>query len=101
MSSWTFLTSHAQVLLRITEDPHSTTREMAAQLGITERAVQRIVADLEDAGYISKRKEGRRNHYEVHLDQPMRHPAQRDLSVGELLAVLRNTEASEVPASVK
>jgi DNA-binding MarR family transcriptional regulator len=88
MSQWTFLTNHAQVLLSISRNHNATAREIAAQVGITERAVQRILRDLHDAGYISHTRDGRTNRYEIHADIPMRHPAQQGHSVRELLELL-------------
>lgn len=89
MSEWTFLTNHAQVLLCLARDGgRMTTREIAAVVGITERAVQRIVDDLEDAGYVSRFRVGRQNRYEIHPDLPMRHPLQRGLTIKDLLELL-------------
>ncbi len=70
---WTFLSNHAHVLICIAQEPGVRLREVAARVGITERAVQHIVADLEEGGYLSRAK-GRRNHYELHADRPFRHP---------------------------
>ncbi len=80
-SDWTFLSNHAHVLLCIAQEPGILLREVADRVGITQRAVQRIVADLEDAGYLSRVREGRRNRYELHADRPFRHPvvAHRDV----------------------
>ena len=85
---WTFLTNHAHVLLLISRDPDIRVRELAEQVGITERAAHRIVADLVDAGYLSRARVGRRNHYVVHPERPLRHPIERAHQVGELLEVL-------------
>lgn len=85
---WTFLTNHAHVLLCVTNNPDILLREIAAQVGITERAAQRIVAELEAEGYLSHVKVGRRNHYEVHTELPMRHPLEDHLAVGALLGAL-------------
>jgi DNA-binding IclR family transcriptional regulator len=83
-----FLTNHAQVLLAIARNSRSTAKEIAAQVGISERAVQRILDDLEEAGCLSRFRDGRRNRYEIHLDCPLRHPAQRGHTVRDLLAIL-------------
>ena len=85
---WTFLTNHAHVLLCIAEEPDILMREVAVRVGITERATQRIVAELEHAGYVSHRRVGRRNHYEVDLRRPMRHPLEASREVGTLLRAL-------------
>lgn len=89
-SSWTFLSNHSHVLLCIAEDPDVRLRDVAARVGITERAVQRIVAELEEEGYLSHEKIGRRNRYEVHPDLPLRHPLEDHLAIGALLRVLTN-----------
>ena len=89
MAQWTFLTNHAQVLLCIARNDRLTAREIAAAVGITERAVQRILDDLEDAGYLSRFRDGRNNRYEIHPERPMRHPAQGGHAVQDLLTLLR------------
>ncbi|HMS61198.1 MAG TPA: winged helix-turn-helix domain-containing protein [Solirubrobacteraceae bacterium] len=88
MSTWTFLTNHAHVLLCIARDPGIRLREVATEVGITERAAQRIVAELVEAGYISREREGRRNRYEVHDALPLRHPLEQSHEIGELLGLL-------------
>ncbi len=85
---WTFLTNHAHVLLCIARDPGIRLRDVATRVGITERAAQRIVADLTAAGYLSATREGRRNRYQVHPTLPLRHPLERDHQIGAILAVL-------------
>lgn len=87
--SWTFLTNHSHVLICITEDPSVRARDIAANVGITERAVQRIVAELCDAGYVTKVRQGRRNQYTMHLDRPLRHPVEGHCTVSELLKTVR------------
>jgi DNA-binding MarR family transcriptional regulator len=71
---WTFLSNHSHVLLCVAREPGIRLRDVAERVGITERAVQRIVADLEEGGYLSRAREGRRNCYEIHADRPFRHP---------------------------
>ncbi len=88
MAEWTFLTNHAQVLLCIARNSRLTAREIAVSVGITERAVQRILAELAEAGYLSRTRDGRNNRYEIHPDVPMRHPAQHDHTVRDLFALL-------------
>ena len=85
---WTFLTNHAHVLLCLAADPEVRLRDVADSVGITERAAQRIVMELEDAGYLERERVGRRNRYRLHGDQPLRHPMDRDHRLNELLAVL-------------
>lgn len=87
-SSWTFLTNHAHVLFCIAQDPEVRLRDVAARVGITERAVQRIVTDLESEGYLVVSKEGRRNRYAVRFDQPLRHPIERHRSVRALIELV-------------
>jgi hypothetical protein len=85
--SWTLLTNHGRLLLLITAHPDARLRDLAAQAGITERAAGSIVGDLQDAGYVTVNRQGRRNTYVVHPDQPFRHPAEAGHDVGELLRV--------------
>ena len=87
-AQWTFLSNHGRVLALIAKHPRSTTREIAAKIGITERSVQNIVTRLEAEGYIARHKEGRRNRYVVHPELPMRHSLERDHPVGDLLTAL-------------
>ncbi len=86
--TWTFLTNHAHVLICVSEDPDTRLRDIAARVGITERAAQAIVADLEAGGYLTRTKVGRRNTYEVHPNLPPRHAIDQDHQVGELLGLL-------------
>jgi predicted transcriptional regulator len=88
-SSWSFLTNHAQVLLCIANDPAVRLREIGESVGITERAAHRIVGELAGAGYISRERRGRRNHYTVQHHLPLPDPLARGQRVGDLLAVLR------------
>ena len=88
MADWTFLTNHAHVLLCVTRDPGVRLRDVAASVGITERAAQRIVADLVDAGYLERTREGRRNRYVLNAELPLRHPLEEDHKIGEILKVL-------------
>jgi DNA-binding MarR family transcriptional regulator len=88
MNEWNFLTNHANVLLCVTNEPDIRLRELAVRIGISERAVKRIVADLERAGYISRERAGRRNHYLVHSEAAMQGPVMRGLQLGALLAAL-------------
>lgn len=95
MAEWTFLTNHAIVLLHIAANPGARLRDIAAAAGITERAVQQIVRDLGDAGYLTATRVGRRNQYTVHRSRPMRHPSYRQHQVGELIALLGRTAPGE------
>jgi DNA-binding IclR family transcriptional regulator len=92
VARWTFLTNHSQVLLCVAANNSQTAREIAATVGVTERAVQRILDDLEAAGYLSRFRDGRKNRYEVHPNLPMRHPAQNGRAVLDLLTLLNQTE---------
>lgn len=86
--TWTFLSNHALVLLCVARDPRMRLRDVAACVGITERAAHRIVCELEDGGYLTRRRDGVRNVYDVHLDEPLRHDLESEACVRELLAVL-------------
>lgn len=85
---WTFLSNHAHVLICIAGDPEARMRDVADRVGVTERAVQRIVAELEEGGYLVRHKEGRRNHYEVTASRPLRHPLERHCMTDELLQLV-------------
>jgi DNA-binding transcriptional ArsR family regulator len=85
---WTFLTNHTHVLFCIARDPEVRMRDVAEAVGVTERAVQRIVAELEEAGYLIRERDGRRNRYEVRAALPLRHPIEQHCEVAELLRVL-------------
>ena len=87
--AWTFLSNHGHVLLGIAADPNVRLRDLAERVGITHRGVQLILADLEQAGYVVKTKIGRRNHYAVLPNKPLRHPAERTHTVDELLAIFK------------
>ncbi len=87
-ADWTFLTNHGHVLLCIARDPGIRLREVAERVGITERAAQRIVRDLVEAGYITRKRVGRRNVYEIHPERPLRHPVEQAHSVGELFRLI-------------
>ncbi|HZO62304.1 MAG TPA: helix-turn-helix domain-containing protein [Gaiellaceae bacterium] len=82
---WHFLSNHAQVLLCIAADPDIRFRDIAQMVGITERAAQRIVADLAQTGYIERERVGRRNRYHLNTEAKMRHAAQADYQIGELI----------------
>lgn len=85
---WTFLTNHAHVLIALHARPDLVLREVAVEVGITERAVQRIVQDLEEEGFIRREKVGRKNHYEVLADQALRHPIEAHRNIGDLLKLI-------------
>lgn len=87
--TWRFLSNHTQVLLCIHRDPDVRFRDLARMVGITERAAQRIVADLARSGYVESERNGRRNRYRVNADIAMRHPAQDGHDIGELLGLLK------------
>jgi DNA-binding Lrp family transcriptional regulator len=89
-----FLTNHGKTLLLIAHDQRIRIRDMADRLHITERATQRIVADLAKAGYLDRTREGRRNVYSVRTDAPLGLPIQRDVDIGSLLAVVRAQDES-------
>ena len=86
--TWTFLTNHGHVLVCIATDPGVRGRDIAARVGITERAAQAIIADLVHEGYVTRTRVGRRNHYEINPDQPLRHPVEQPHSIGELLRLV-------------
>lgn len=85
---WRFVTSHTQVLLCIARDPQARMRDIAETVGITERAAQRIVADLVEGGFVRRERIGRRSRYKLNRKARMRHPAQSEHAIGELLDLL-------------
>ncbi len=85
---WTFLSNHGHVFAYIAEHPQSTTQYIAQKAGLSIRAVQIIIDDLEEEGYISKKKNGRSNHYEINSDKPLRHRLEKKHNVGNILHAL-------------
>ncbi len=88
MAAWTFLTNHGHALIYVAQHPDARIRDVAEAVGITERAAQRIVADLVDAGYLARRREGRRNNYSLDLTRPLRHPLESGHPVQALVDAL-------------
>ncbi len=85
---WTIFSNHGHVLICLAKNADRPLREVALAVGITERAVQRIVADLEEAGYLDRERLGRRNTYTLNTDKKLRHELEKDHSIGEVLSVL-------------
>src|ERR1700758_2256458 len=94
VTSWSFLTTHARVLLCVARDPGVRLRDIAASLDITERSAFGIITDLVEAGYVVKEKEGRRNRYHIQAHLPLPEPDGRQRTVGEILALLTGTDAA-------
>jgi predicted ArsR family transcriptional regulator len=92
--NWTFLTNHGHVLLAIARNPTARLRDVAEEVGVTERAAQAIVADLEAGGYLRRTRVGRRNEYTVNPSGHFRHPAEADQQVGALLALFAREPAA-------
>lgn len=87
-SAWTFLSNYAHVLVCLARDPEMRLRDVADEVGITERAVQRIVRELEVAGVLKRSRRGRRNYYEIVSNVPLRHALEAHCTVGQLLDIL-------------
>jgi DNA-binding MarR family transcriptional regulator len=87
--NWTFLTNHAHVIVWISSNPEARVRDIAANVGITERAAQSILRDLEQDGYVTKTRVGRRNSYTIHPELPFRHPMEAHHAVGDLLRLFK------------
>jgi DNA-binding MarR family transcriptional regulator len=96
---WDFLTNHAHVLTCIADDPGIRLRDIAAAVGITERAAHRILSELVAEGYVRRERQGRRNRYTVITDRPMRHPLVQEREIGDLLEILTRSTSQE-PADV-
>lgn len=88
---WTFLSNHGHVMICLSQSPDMPLREVAVKVGITERSVQRIVHDLEQAGYLIKQKNGRNNHYDIADGEPLRHPLEQHCHVGDLVRMVRGS----------
>jgi DNA-binding transcriptional ArsR family regulator len=88
VSEWAFLTNHALVLSYLAKHPSITAREISIDIGITERAIRKIIADLDEAGYIHKRKVGRGTRYRINPDLSMRSDAHEDIAIGDFLEAL-------------
>ena len=88
MPEWTFLTKHTVVLSIIAKNPRITALELAGELGVTERAARKLIAELYETGYITKKKEGRRVRYSINPDQPLRQDIHDEIPVGSLLETL-------------
>jgi len=88
MPEWAFLTNHALVLSFLAKRPRITARELSTSIGITERAVRKIIADLDTAGYITKKREGRRTRYRVNPDLSLRHETYQEVAIGDFLEAL-------------
>jgi predicted transcriptional regulator of viral defense system len=95
--AWTFLTNHARVLIVISKNPKIRARDVAAVTGITERSTQRIVSDLEAAGYLSHERIGRRNHYTIKTNETLRHPHEQGVEVGLLLNLFSDAVGDASP----
>ena len=90
-SGWTFLTNHAHVLICLVREPNLRLRDVAERVGITERGVHRIVNDLEEAGVLTRNRDGRRNHYQVDTSQHLRHPIEAHCTIRQLLEIVNTT----------
>lgn len=86
--AWSFLTNHSHLLVCLSREPMMTVRNLSLRVGITERSVQRILAELEEAGVVTRVKEGRCNRYDVNLKFQLRHPLESDKTIGQLLKSL-------------
>jgi predicted DNA-binding transcriptional regulator YafY len=101
MAKWAFITNHGLVLGYIARNPRSTARLIAQAVGITERTTHKIIAELEEAGYISRKRVGRKNQYQINLNLPLRHPSHEAVMVGELLQILARKKAAPAKEQMK
>ena len=99
MYTWTFFSHYAHVLVCLAKDPSARLRDVAEQVGITERATQRIVGHLEDAGVLTKERHGRRNRYKIDLEQPLRHPLEAHRTIGDMLQMV--LDRKQIAAAAK
>ncbi len=96
--SWTFLTNHSHVLICLAEDAGARVRDVAARVGVTERAVQKILSELEEGGVVTRAREGRRNRYEIRRGAALRHPVEAHRTVADLLALAAKSEPEGLTA---
>lgn len=89
--TWTFLTNHSHVLICLHQDPELTLREVAQIVGITERSVQRIIGELEEAGYVTRERVGLRNRYRFRMSESLRHPVEAHCKIGDLVRMVEDT----------
>jgi len=101
MSNWTLFSNHGHVLVCLARDSEARLRDVAADVGITERAVQKIVRDLQDGGMISVTKNGRRNCYRIHKEQALRHRLESDCNLHDLLSVVNQDDRRQLPVAAK
>lgn len=85
---WTFFSNYAHVLVYLAKNPSARLRDVAAQVGITERAAQRIIGQLQQAGALTKKRNGRRNRYSINMDEPLRHPLESHRTIGDMLKMV-------------
>jgi DNA-binding transcriptional ArsR family regulator len=97
VAQWSFMTNHARALLCIAHDPGLRLRDMATALGVTERSAYAIVADLTEAGYVLKERDGRRNRYSIQEHMPLPDSTERQRTIGEMLHLLATTPTRRSP----
>lgn len=96
-SGWTFLSNHAHVLFELARDPSARLRDLSERVGITERAVHRIVAELEEAHALTRERVGRRNHYTIDRGLHLRHPVEQHCTIGDLIEMVMSAHPNERP----
>jgi DNA-binding MarR family transcriptional regulator len=100
-ASWTFLSNHTHVLVCLAGNEELTVRDIASEVGITERAVMRILSDLETGGVLERERDGRRNRYHIDVKMPLRHRLEQHCTIGEILALVNGTNAGKVKSQKK
>lgn len=96
-SSWTFLTNHAHVLLCLAKSPATRIRDLATEIGITERAVQHILTELSDSGYIERFRAGRSNTYTIDTSKHLKHPIESERTILDLIKLIHDSSSAPVP----
>jgi DNA-binding IclR family transcriptional regulator len=100
-ASWTFLSNHAHTLICLARQPDAVLREVAAEVGITERAIHNIISDLEASGVLARVRQGRRNHYIIEMDSPLRHPLEAHCTLGQLVAMVAERPARRLASTAQ
>ena len=100
-ASWTFLSNHTHVLVCLAGNEEITVRDIANEVGITERAVMRILSDLEAGGVLERERDGRRNRYRIDVKMPLRHALEKHRTIGDILALVNGSSFSKAKRQKK
>lgn len=100
-AGWTFLSNHTHVLVCLAGNEEPTVRDIASEVGITERAVMRILSDLEAGGVLERQRDGRRNRYRIDVKMPLRHPLEQHCTIGDILALVNGSPSRKAKRQIR